>query len=50
MKKTIVIITTWNDNSNTYECINSLLNEKLLDFAKKMTVIDWPIGLPGLTY
>ena len=32
MKKTIVIITTWNDNSNTYECINSLLNEKLLDF------------------
>ena len=32
MKKTLVIITTWNDNINTFECINSLLNEKLLDF------------------
>ena len=32
MKKTLVIITTWNDNINTFECINSLLNEKLIDF------------------
>lgn len=32
MKKNLVIITSWNDNLNSFECVNSLKKEKKINF------------------
>ena len=38
MKKTLVIILTWNDYKNTTKCLNSIINQ--LDQNKKVFLVD----------